>query len=297
MTRSMTGFAATVGRYEDWNWTAEIRSVNGRGFDLKLRLPDWIEGLEAALRAELQKRITRGSVTLSLRLMQQSGAETGRLDAAGLGRALDLIRRVEEAAERSGMHLAKPTPVDILSIRGVIELGGREDQDTVPLRDAILAGFAALLDAFDRMRDAEGAHLRELLSGQVSQVEALVAEARALEPDRAGRIRETLAENLARVMEAAAGADPDRVAQELALLAVKSDVAEELDRLSAHVAAARALLAENGAKGRKLDFLTQEFNREANTLCAKAQFAPLTKVGLELKHVIDQMREQVQNVE
>jgi uncharacterized protein (TIGR00255 family) len=297
VTRSMTGFAATGGRHDDWSWTAEIRAVNGRGFDLKLRIPDWIEGLEAALRALLQQRIGRGSVTFSLRLLQEGGADAGRLDAEGLARALDLVRRVEEAAERCGVPLDRATPADILSIRGVVESGGREDRETGPLRDAIIAGVPALLDAFDAMRDAEGAHLRDLLSAQVSQVEALVAEARALEPDRAHKLRAALGESLARVLEAAAGADPDRVAQELALLAVKSDVAEELDRLAAHVAAARTLMSEKGAKGRKLDFLTQEFNREANTLCAKSQFAPLTRVGLDLKHVIDQMREQVQNVE
>jgi uncharacterized protein (TIGR00255 family) len=292
----MTGFAAAAGRHDDWSWTAEVRAVNGRGFDLKLRIPDWIDGLEPALRAALQARIGRGSVTFSLRLAQEGGAETGRINADGLDRALGLVRRVEEAAERGGVTLSRATAADILTIRGVMEAGARDEADTGPLRTAILADLAALLDAFDAMRDAEGAHLADLLAAQVTQVEALVAEARTLEPERAGKVRAALEESLARILDAA-GADPARVAQELALLAVKSDVTEELDRLTAHVAAARALLAEDGPKGRKLDFLTQEFNREANTLCSKSQFAPLTKVGLDLKHVIDQMREQVQNVE
>jgi uncharacterized protein (TIGR00255 family) len=293
----MTGFASAGGRHEDWTWAAEIRSVNGRGFDLKLRVPDWVEGLEAALRSALQARITRGSVTFSLRLSQEGGAEAGRLNPEGLARALDLVRRVEEAAGAAGVGLSAATAVDLLGLRGVVESGARDEAETGPLRDAILAGLPALLEAFDAMRAAEGAHLSDLLAGHVGQVEALVAEARLLEPERARKVRAAFEDSLARVLDAAKGADPDRVAQELAVLAVKSDVAEELDRLTAHVAAARALLAERGPKGRKLDFLTQEFNREANTLCAKSQFAALTRVGLDLKHVIDQMREQVQNVE
>jgi uncharacterized protein (TIGR00255 family) len=292
----MTGFAAASGRHEDWSWTMELRAVNGRGFDLKLRAPDWIDGLEPALRSAFQARIGRGSVTFNLRLGQDSGADAGRLNPEALDRALDLIRQVDEVAERTGVALARANAADVLSIRGVMENGGREEADTAPLRAAILADLPSLLDAFDAMRVAEGAHLADLLAGQVAQVEALVAEARTLEPERAVKVRAALDESLARIRDAA-GADPARVAQELALLAVKSDVTEELDRLTAHVAAARALLSEDGPKGRKLDFLTQEFNREANTLCAKSQFAPLTKVGLDLKHVIDQMREQVQNVE
>jgi uncharacterized protein (TIGR00255 family) len=292
----MTGFAAASGRHEDWSWTMEVRAVNGRGFDLKLRAPDWIDGLEPALRTALQTRIGRGSVTFNLRVAQDGGIDAASLNAEALDRALDLIRRVDEVAERTGVALARANAADVLSIRGVLENGAREETHTAPLRDAILAGLPALLDAFDAMRVAEGAHLADLLAGQVAQVEALVAESRTLEPERAARVRTGLEESLARILDAA-GVDPARVAQELALLAVKTDVTEELDRLTAHVAAARALLAEDGPKGRKLDFLIQEFNREANTLCAKSQFAPLTKVGLDLKHVIDQMREQVQNVE
>jgi uncharacterized protein (TIGR00255 family) len=292
----MTGFAAASGRHEDWSWTMEVRAVNGRGFDLKLRAPDWIDGLEPAIRTALQARVGRGSVTFNLRLSQDNGADAGRLNPEALDRALDLIRRVDEVAERTGVALARANAADILSIRGVIDNGSREETDTTPLRAAILADLPSLLDAFDAMRVAEGAHLADLLAAQVAQVDALVAEARLLEPERAVKVRAALEESLARILDAA-GADPARVAQELALLAVKSDVTEELDRLTAHVAAARALLSEVGLKGRKLDFLTQEFNREANTLCAKSQFAPLTKVGLDLKHVIDQMREQVQNVE
>ncbi len=296
MTRSMTGFASASGRHDGWSWTAEIRSVNGRGFDLKLRAPDWIEGLEQALRPMVQARVARGSVTLALRVAQETDAETASLNRAALGGAIDLVRSVQEAARVEGLALAQPAVRDILAIRGVLESGPRQD-DTGPLRKAVLAAMPDLLDAFDTMRAAEGAQLERLLREQVDAVETLVGDARDTLPDRAARMKDTLSETLARVTENAAGADPDRVAQELAVIAVKADVAEELDRLSAHVSAARDLVSGEGPKGRKLDFLTQEFNREANTLCAKAQHAGLTRIGLDLKHVIDQMREQVQNVE
>lgn len=296
MTRSMTGFASASGRHESWSWSAEIRSVNGRGFDIKLRMPDWIEGLEQAVRPMVQSRVSRGSVTFSLRVAQETGSDVASLNTAALDGAIDLVRRVGDAARAGGLTLAQPAVGDILGIRGVLESGTRQE-DTGSLRDAILRAMPDLMSAFDQMRAAEGAQLARVLSDQIDTVEALVGEARALLPERAGRMASTLAETLSRVLENAAGADPDRVAQELALIAVKADVAEELDRLTAHVEAARGLLSETGPKGRKLDFLTQEFNREANTLCAKAQHSGLTRVGLDLKHVIDQMREQVQNVE
>lgn len=296
MTRSMTGFASASGRHGVWGWTAEIRSVNGRGLDLKLRVPDWIEGLEQALRPAVQGRVARGNVTLTIRVMQDTSADVASLNPAALESAVAMAKRVGEAARRDGLPLAQPTVGDLLSIRGVLD-GAAREEDTRPLGEAILSAAPSLLDAFGEMRASEGAQLERLLSEQVDAVEALVLEGRAILPDRTERMKATLAETLARVIENASGADPDRVAQELALIAVKADVTEELDRLAAHVAAARELLVAAGPKGRKLDFLTQEFNREANTLCAKAQHADLTRVGLDLKHVVDQMREQVQNVE
>ena len=230
MIRSMTAFASARGEHESYSWAWELRSVNGKGLDLRLRVPDWLEGLEAALRAELTKSVVRGNVTLTLRLTR---------------------------SEQTG----------------------------------------ALVRGFLKMRGEEGAALARILGDQLDMVAALTADAAALAEARKDAMAETLRANLARVLDQAQGADPDRVAQELALIAVKSDVREEIDRLGAHVGAARALLDSGGAVGRKLDFLMQEFNREANTLCSKAQDSDLTAVGLDLKAVIDQMREQVQNIE
>jgi uncharacterized protein (TIGR00255 family) len=199
-------------------------------------------------------------------------------------------------AGAQGIELRAPSAVEIAGLRGVVEQGAPEE-DTAPLRAASLAGLPELLAAFNEIRRHEGAALKTVLEGQLDQVEALVGEALGAVEARREAQAEALRVALARVMEHSEGADEARVAQELAMIAVKTDVREELDRLGAHVAQARSLLAGEEARGRKLDFLMQEFNREANTLCSKSQFQELTRIGLDLKALIDQMREQVQNVE
>ncbi len=296
MTRSMTGFASAEGHAGDWQWSWDLRSVNGRGLDLRLRIPDWIDGLEAALRTQLQAVANRGNVTLSLKLSRADGAADLSLNTDALNRALTLLAEVEVQAANAKLALAPTTSAEILGLRGVLETGATVS-DTGPLKAALLDSLENVLSEFVAMRSTEGAALEAVLSGQVDQIEELVGQARDHLPDRSEKASAALTSALHKVIETADGMDPDRVTQELALIAVKTDVAEELDRLDGHVSAARELVAGDGPKGRKLDFLIQEFNREANTLCSKAQFAPLTRVGLDLKHVIDQMREQVQNVE
>lgn len=295
---SMTGFAARRGAALGHGWVWDLRSVNGKGLDLRLRVPDWIEGLEAAVRAELQKAIPRGNVSLTLKVAQEETAAEGgfRLNEAVLGAALAALARVEASAMAAGVTLAQPTAADVLTLRGVIDQGG-QDTDTAPLRAALLADLPGLLADFAAMRSAEGRALAGMLSGQLDRIATLTAEAQAETATRSSTQAETLREALARVLTATDAVDETRLAQELALIAVKTDVTEELDRLSAHVAAARALVADPAPVGRKLDFLMQEFMREANTLCSKAQSLALTRIGLDLKTVIDQMREQVQNVE
>ena len=295
---SMTGFAARRGAGLGFSWTWDLRSVNGKGLDLRLRLPDWIEGLELAVRAELQKAVTRGNVSLSLRVTQDSGAEEAgfRLNAGQLGAALAALARVEDAAISAGLTLRQATAADVLTLRGVLDQS-QQDQDTTPLRQAILAELPALLADFAAMRATEGAALATVLTMQLDQITTLTAEAQREAAARAATQADTLRDGLARILSATDAVDATRLAQELALLAVKTDVTEELDRLAAHVAAARAHVADSGPSGRKLDFLMQEFMREANTLCSKAQSLALTRIGLDLKTVIDQMREQVQNVE
>ncbi len=293
---SMTGFAARRGRAQGYDWAWEIRSVNGKGLDLRLKLPDWIDGLEPAVRAAVARVAQRGNVTLGLKITRGEGAEALRINAAGLDGALAALAAVRARAEAAGLPLAAPTAAEILSLRGVAGQGG-EGEGTGPLLAALVADLEPLLTDFAAMRAAEGRALAAVVARQIDRVERLGAEAAAAAEARRPETSRALNEALARVMAGAAEADPARVAQELALLAVKADVTEELDRLTAHVAAARALLTETGAVGRKFDFLMQEFMREANTLCSKSGNPALTRIGLDLKHVIDQMREQVQNVE
>jgi uncharacterized protein (TIGR00255 family) len=295
---SMTGFAARRGTGAGYSWTWDLRAVNGKGLDLRFRVPDWIEGLELAIRSELQKAVTRGNVSLTLKVAQEDGPEATafRLNDSTLRAALAALGRVEAAAMAEGVTLRQPTSADVLSMRGVIDAAA-QDTDTSALRQALIADLPALLRDFADMRAREGAALAGVLSGQIDRIATLTADAQAEMGLRAQSQSDALRDGLARVLAATDAVDEGRLAQELALLAVKTDITEELDRLAAHVAAARAHLADDQPVGRKLDFLMQEFMREANTLCSKAQSLALTRIGLDLKLVIDQMREQVQNVE
>lgn len=296
MINSMTGFASRAGALAPFTWGWEIRSVNGKGLDIRLRVPDWIEGLEVGLRKKLSVQIARGNVTCNLRLIREEGSGQMAVNEAQLSVVLDALQQIEARAMDAGVSLAPSKATDIVTMRGVLEQSSTKD-DAAALCATLLADVDAVLADFNAMRTNEGAALAVVLSAQLVQVETLTAEAATLAEARKDEMAQTLKRNLARVMENTDGADESRVAQELALIAVKSNITEEIDRLGAHVTAARALLAEGGPVGRKLDFLMQEFNREANTLCSKAQKTDLTRVGLALKAVIDQMREQVQNVE
>jgi uncharacterized protein (TIGR00255 family) len=297
MIVSMTGFAARKGQGAGAAWHWEVRSVNGKGLDLRLRLPEWIDGLEPLLRAELSRRVQRGNVSLTLKLTREAGAEPLRINRAVLASVLSGLAEVTEAAAMRGLVLDAPSAAEVLGLRGVLDQGVAEEDDTEPLRSALMADLPPLLEAFSTARAAEGAALAAVLGAQIDLIAALTADAATEAALRREAMGQTLRDSLARVLANTAGLDETRLAQELALTVVKADVTEELDRLTAHIAAARALLADPGPVGRRFDFLTQEFNREANTLCSKAQSIALTRIGLDLKTVIDQMREQVQNVE
>ncbi len=292
---SMTGFAAHQGAAAGHDWMWEIRSVNGKGLDLKLRLPE-IDGLEAAVRAAISADVTRGNVSVTLRLSRARQAETLRLSPEGVGAALAAVAGIERMAVERGLELAPTRAADLLALRGVVETAPPEIEDPVALRVALLADFNRLMRNFIAMRRSEGQQIGAVIGAQIDHVAALTAQADAAAQARCPEAALQLAAALARVAQTP-GADPQRVAQELALLAVKADVTEELDRLRAHVGAARALLQSGGPIGRKFEFLTQEFVREANTLCSKSGATRLTAIGLDLKHAIDQMREQIQNVE
>ena len=296
MTQSMTAFASASGTALGFSWTWEIRCVNGKGLDLRLRVPEWVPALEQALRARLSQVVTRGNLSLSLRLSRSETEAPLGVNEAALAAVLAALAKVEARANAQGLPLAATRASDILALRGVLEQKS-PDPDPAPLQAHLLETFEPVLGAFLQARASEGAALAQALQGQLAQIEALLAQIAAVLPLRNAEAADALAAALARVAANSDGHDPQRVAQELALLAVKSDVTEELDRLHAHVGAARELLASDAPIGRRFDFLMQEFNREANTLCSKSQNKDLTRLGLDLKTVIDQMREQVQNVE
>ena len=293
---SMTGFATRQGALGRWSWMWELRAVNGKGLDLRLRVPDWIAGLEAALRARLAGAAARGNISLTLRVQTEDAGGRLRINSCQLDDVLAAMAEVEARAMACGLSLAPARPGDILAVRGVLETASGE-AETDALCAALCADFEYVLTDFTTMRAGEGAALHRLLESHLSVIAQIVDAAATAAAARAPEMATALTTSLARVMEGATGADPARVAQELALIAVKADVTEEIGRLRAHVAAARDLLESGAPVGRKLDFLSQEFNREANTLCAKAQSTGLTALGLELKVAVDQLREQVQNVE
>ena len=299
--KSMTGYASHVASRSvsaarlDWEW--DLRAVNGRGLDLRLRLPEGIGMLEKKLRNKLAAQVSRGSVTVSLRLRATHDEASAPVDSAALDAVLLALDTIQSRAQNAGVLLQAPTALDLLSWRGVMPQG--PDIATISpetLEAILLEDFDRVLSEFSAMRAREGAALAAVLRAQLDEIARLTANARALSDQRRDDLRAHFDRALAQVIEATR-ADPARIEQELALLAVKADLTEELDRLEAHCAAGRALLEASGPVGRKLDFLTQEFNREANTLCSKAQHLEMTRIGLDLKAVIDQMREQVQNVE
>jgi len=294
MIRSMTAFASETGRAAQTAWVLEMRGVNAKGLDIRLRLPERLMPQEQAIRGKLAKAFSRGNISVTLRLEDDAGTSPVQLDEHVLESYILAAIRVRMMAKNKGLKLSEASAPDYLGLRGVM----RSDMESIPLPETeILQSLDAAIAGFAAMRASEGAALDGVLRLQLAQIAALTAQAAQLADARKDQVAANLKTNLVRIMDNVEGADPDRVAQELALLAVKADVSEEIDRLSAHVSAAEALLGSEGPVGRKLDFLMQEFNREANTLCSKSGSPDLTRVGLDLKALIDQMREQVQNVE
>lgn len=294
---SMTGFADLHGSCGGLSWNWEARSVNGRGLDVRLRLPEGADRLDSPLRATVRSEMARGSVTIGLRVARDAATSAPELNAVVLESVIASALRAGEAASKAGLDLAPMTAADLLSARGVLESRSDAGAWTEEALEMMVSQIRSLISEINIARAAEGATLAKILEAQVARIEYLSGQARTCAEARSAGAGELLRSRMEAVMSGLAGVDEGRLAQELALLAVKSDVTEELDRLDGHVSAARDLLTADGPVGRKLDFLMQEFNREANTLCAKAQSPELTRIGLDLKVVIDQMREQVQNVE
>jgi len=292
---SMTGFADARGAHGGLRWRWETKSVNGRGLDIRFRTPMGYEGLEVGARTLATERFKRGSFQIALTVATEESGRGFRIDAAALADAVRLAKRI---AEETGLA---PARVDgLLSLKGVVvqEENAALNDEARMARDAAM--LVSLADAFDLLRTArttEGNKLEAILLSQITEIERLTGEARALAAQQPFLLRERILTQLKELLAPGSNLSEDRLAQEVALLAARADLREELDRLSAHCQEARALIASTEPAGRKLDFLAQEFNREANTLCSKSSDIQLTHVGLALKAVIDQFREQVQNVE
>jgi uncharacterized protein (TIGR00255 family) len=291
---SMTGFAREEGADEGAQWIWEARSVNARGLDIRCKLPPGLDRLEAPVREAISARARRGNVSVNLTLSRRAGEGALRVNRA----LLDEVIRLRDALGDI-VDPAPPRLEALLAVRGIVELAEDErDEAAETARDAVLlASLERTLDAMSAMRREEGARLAAIFADQIAELTKLAksaSETAAVQPDA---IKARLAEQVAALMEADPGLPEERLAQEAALLAAKADVAEELDRLRAHIAAVSDLMSTGEAVGRRLDFLCQELNREANTLCAKSSDIDLTNIGLALKAAIERLREQVQNVE
>jgi uncharacterized protein (TIGR00255 family) len=290
----MTGFARASGHDGGLGWSWELKSVNGRALDIRFRAPTGYDRVEAAARTALNRRFKRGSFTASLALARAAGEESWRINRILIERLIALHGEIAGRVEK-----ALPRLDALLAVRGVVEPADEaEDEEAAERRfAAIEASFESAVAALADARADEGKRLGTILSGQLDGIERLVKEAGQAAAARPEAVRARLKEQIAALLDSHVGFSEERLAQEAVLLAAKGDVREELDRLTAHVAAARELIGAGDAVGRRLDFLCQEFNREANTLCSKSSDLTLTRVGLDLKAAIEQFREQVQNVE
>jgi uncharacterized protein (TIGR00255 family) len=291
---SMTGFARSEGVAAAAVWAWEIKSVNSKGLDIKLRLPASLDAAEPLIRQKIGAAVARGSVFASLNVKRETTASEVRINETVLNQVAEAARLISERID------ARAPAIDgLLAIKGVVDVVEPEEseEERAALQQAVLAGLDRALSGLVQMRRVEGGVLGTVLASRLDEIATLKGEAENNPTRRPEAIKARLADMISTLLDTSKSFDPDRLHQEALLIAAKADIREELDRLDAHVAAARKLVAEGGPVGRKLDFLAQEFNRETNTLCSKANDVSLTATGLALKAVVEQFREQVQNLE
>ncbi len=294
MIRSMTGFARSEGAFGEFSWNWEIRTVNGRGLDVRLRMPQGNEALEQLGRKLISGQLSRGNVTANLFVSREGNPVQIRLNEEVLKEVTDIISRTKNLVE------ATPPSLDgILGIKGVLEaVEPEEDADEFEERKGkILESLDIAIKNLITARQDEGKKLAQVIEAQISGIKKIVSEIESLPERSPEAIREKLIEQISRLLESSENLDEQRLHQEAMILATKSDIAEELDRLNAHIESGYQLLQDKAPVGRKLEFLVQELNREANTICSKANHIKTTQLGLEMKAIIDQIKEQVQNIE
>ncbi len=291
---SMTGFSRSHGTSGLYTFEWELKSVNAKGLDLRVRLPQGWDDLEGTVRKRVGEAVSRGTIYANLNVKRAGSASTARINEDILASVLAVAR---ELAVKAG---AMPPTVDgLLAVKGVIDIIEPEsgEAEIAAAKAAAIAAFETALSGLVEMRDREGVSLGEILTQRVSDIERLAARAEAAPGRKPEAIKARLAEQIAMLLDASDRFDPDRLSQEALLIATKADIREELDRIGSHVAQARELLSKGGPVGRRLDFLSQEFNREVNTTCSKSNDVELTNIGLEMKNIVEQFREQVQNLE
>ena len=299
----MTGYARVEGTHDSgdgaaqWQWSWEVKSVNGKGLDIRFRLPGGFDALEIPARKLIGTKLGRGSLSVSLMLSRQTTSKALTVNRELIEQILEL----QGTLEAEGKIYPSPPRLDsLLSVRGILETEEEPAQDLAQkeaLVAALMTGLETVLKPLSDMRGEEGAHLANMLTAHLDTLAGLSKAAKDTADLQPGQQRERMKQQIAEILEQSPPVSEERLGQELALLATKADIREEVDRLDAHVAACRDLVNAGGVIGRKLDFICQELNRESNTICSKAASLALTNIGLELKSTVEQFREQVQNVE
>lgn len=292
--KSMTGFASSSASHGGYSWSFEVKSVNAKGLDIRSRVPSFLDGLDIEIKKHVSNALQRGTIFVNLNI-ERDGADN---DFTINTKLLDsLIETASSYADRPG--IASASIDGLLNIKGVIDFSSKDIDEATKkqLLDALINNLQVAVSQLIEARSSEGARMQEILSKNMDEMLELVTSAEKSAAVRIDAVRERFQANVERLLQDDASISKDRLEQEIAMLAVKADITEEIDRLKSHITEAREIMESSDAVGRRLDFLSQEFNREANTLCSKSNDKDLTRIGLAMKILIDQFREQIQNIE
>ncbi len=294
----MTGYASDTILVGDFSLDAEIKSVNSKSFDLKIYLPEYMTFMENDIRQLVSKQIARGSIVLKIKAKQNDEASSNfTLNNEVLNTAIDEIKTIEQKCDEKNIQFSPLTVLDFFSVKGVWEENKISQTDTVKLKSVMLDKLPKLIKKFMETRRIEGQGLQAILVEKLSSIMEFIKEIDKILPDRSRHLKKNFKTALDKIINEQNQVDENRLEQEIALLVIKQDIQEELDRLKVHIVSMQDLVNSSKVVGKKLDFLSQELNREVNTICSKSQYSDLTKLGIEMKTLVDQFREQVQNVE
>lgn len=294
----MTGYASDTILVGDFSLDAEIKSVNSKSFDLKIYLPEYMTFMENDIRQLVSKQIARGSIVLKIKAKHNDEASSNfTLNNEVLNTAIDEIKTIEQKCDEKNIQFSPLTVLDFFSVKGVWEENKISQTDTVELKSVMLDKLPELIKKFIETRRIEGQGLQAILVEKLSSIMEFIKEIDKILPDRSRHLKKNFKTALDKVINEQNQVDENRLEQEIALLVIKQDIQEEIDRLKVHIVSMQDLVNSSNVVGKKLDFLSQELNREVNTICSKSQYSDLTKLGIEMKTLVDQFREQVQNVE